>query len=151
MSEIVSGEAGFVQFTGKSGKRRNREQRRRACCALTVAVAKRRNLEQPKRAQHVVPLRRWRERWESGQVFLERLPVVLLPALVEVIVIAFGETGVIEDDECAGALRFEFKFHDGVDAGIPMRGAKGLHDALIGWEFYIAPFDETAKGGKGAA
>jgi hypothetical protein len=65
---------------------------------------------------------------------------------------AFEETSVIENDCSLWTLHFEFKFDDRINAGVPTARTPGLHDPLIGNEFYVSisvgqpsPKDETAN------
>ena len=79
------------------------------------------------------------------QVFLKGVPVVALPTGVEGVVFACGEGGVVEDEGGFGGVGFEFEMDDGVDAGIPVGGAPGLDDSLVGDQFDGATYDFTAE------
>ena len=82
---------------------------------------------------------------------LERVPVVVVRAPVEGVVVAGGKAGVVEDEGRLDAAGFEFEADDGVDTGIPMCGAPGLDDSLIGDELDGAADDEAAELREGSA
>ncbi len=65
--------------------------------------------------------------------------------------IAFRKTCVIENDFGLGAMLFEFKFDDRVDALVPMSGTPSLNDSLVGNQFYISSNDQSPEGGKDAS
>lgn len=67
------------------------------------------------------------------------------------VVIAFGEGGVIENDRGDGIGWLEDEARDGIVARIPVTGPPGLDDALIGDELDIATDDLAFEHCKGAA
>ena len=81
----------------------------------------------------------------SDEEFLEWVPVVVVPAPVEVVVLAGGEAGVVEDQRGLGGAGFELEVNDRVDAGIPMGWPPCLHDPLVEDQFDIAANDEAAE------
>src|SRR5579863_10762573 len=85
------------------------------------------------------------------QEFLERLPVVFVPAGEQVLRVAVGKATVIEGEFGPGAAFGEFEFHDRVGAGVPVFGAPGLYDSLVGNELDLAADDDAAERGEGAA
>src|SRR5208282_3318284 len=46
--------------------------------------------------------------------FLQRFPIVIVPAPVEMVVVAYGKAGVIEGERAFGAARLEFEVGNGV-------------------------------------
>lgn len=76
---------------------------------------------------------------------------MVVPTPVEVVVLSGREAGVVEDEGGFSGVGVEFEVDDGVDAWVPVTGAPGLHDALIGDEFNVAAGDLTAELGEGSA
>jgi hypothetical protein len=81
----------------------------------------------------------------SDEEFLERVPVMAVPAPVQGVVFAGGEAGVVEDQRGLGGAGFELEVNDRVDAGIPMGWPPCLHDPLVEDQFDIAANDEAAE------
>jgi len=81
----------------------------------------------------------------SGEELFQRVPVVAVPARIQVIVLAGGEAGVVKDHGGPGRFWPELKVDDGVGAGVPVCGAPGLNDALVGDELNSSTNDEAAK------
>ena len=75
------------------------------------------------------PLRN--DAFRSGEELFQRVPVVAVPARIQVIVLAGGEAGVVEDQGGFRVARIELEVGDGVDAGVPVSGAPSLYDALV--------------------
>lgn len=76
---------------------------------------------------------------------------MIVPAPVEVIVLAGWKAGVIEGQGCAGSMRAEFKVDDRVDPGVPMGRTPGLDDALVLDQLHVAAHNEPSKQGEGPA
>ncbi len=74
----------------------------------------------------------------SDEELLEWLPIVTLPAGIQMVVLAGGKARMVEDQCGFGSARVEFEMDDGIDARLPMCGTPGLHDPLIWDQLYIA-------------
>src|ERR1700720_137425 len=96
-----------------------------------------------------------RIRWSGGsrlsQEFFEGVPVMALPSFRQMFCLAFGESRVVEDQFGAGTLFDEFELRDGIDAGVPVDHAPGLHDAVVRNQFDLAANDVATKNRKCAA
>lgn len=49
------------------------------------------------------------------------------------------------------SVALQFKFDDGINAGIPTGGAPSLNDSLVGDEFYVTTSDHAPEHGEGAS
>ena len=58
---------------------------------------------------------------------------------------------MVEDQRALLFARFQFKMHNRVDAGIPVRRPPGLDNSLTRDKFNCAPYDESAKHREGPA
>ena len=63
----------------------------------------------------------------------------------------FGESGVVEDNFCAGGVVDELEFGDRINTRRPVDDSPGLNDALIRDELDVAAEDVPAKEGEGAS
>src|SRR5260221_9529597 len=84
-----------------------------------------------------------------GQMLSQRLPIVCLPAALEVLLLRRRKTGMVKDEPGLGALLLELESGDRVDAILPRLGAPCLDDPLIGRQLDIAPHHHSSKAGKG--
>src|ERR1700723_3549941 len=91
------------------------------------------------------------ERKLLRQELLQRLPVMLVPSRTEVVVVALGESGVVENDPRSAALRAVGEPDHGIDARVPVGGTPCLDDALTGNQLNVAADDHPAKHGERAA
>src|ERR1700730_9545135 len=65
--------------------------------------------------------------------------------------LTFGESRVVEDQLRAGTLFDELELCNGIDAGVPVNHAPGLHDAVVRNQFDLAAYDVTTKNRECAA
>jgi hypothetical protein len=63
------------------------------------------------------------------------------PSGFKVVVVSLRKADVIEYDLRAAALRFQLESDDRINPRIPMAGAPGLNDALVGKQFDV-PADD---------
>ena len=82
---------------------------------------------------------------QSAEIFLQRFPVVSIPADRQVLAGARGKAGVIEDELCSGALYFQFETSDRKDSGVPTDLAPCLYDAFA-WHEFELPADDGVGG-----
>jgi len=74
----------------------------------------------------------------SGQELLHWIPVVAVPAGVEVVVLPRWKAGVVEEQREFVVAWFQFESDNGVYTCIPVRGAPCLDDALVGDQLDVA-------------
>src|SRR5882724_6818458 len=79
---------------------------------------------------------------------LEWFPIVALPSGLEVLLSVLGEAGLIENEQRAAALFAELEFDYRINAGRPIAGTPGLHDALVRHELDDAAGDHTSEAGE---
>src|SRR5882724_5775334 len=62
-----------------------------------------------------------------------------------------GKSRVVEGQLGAGTLFEELELCNGIDAGVPVNHAPGLHDAFVWNQFDLAAYDVATKNQKCAA
>src|SRR6266581_406281 len=87
----------------------------------------------------------------AREVFLQRLPIILLPSSRQVLCLAIREAGVIEEELSLRTLFLELELRDRIGAGIPAHHAPGLHDTLVRNELDISPHNMPSETRKSAS
>jgi len=81
----------------------------------------------------------------AAKVFFQRLPISQVPTRIEVPEIALWEACVVQNDGGFGVPLFQFKFHERINARIPVRRTPSLYDTLVRHQFYISSDDSSPE------
>src|SRR5437870_13669731 len=79
------------------------------------------------------------------QEFLQRLPIINLPALRKVFRIALGKSSMVKHYLCPRALFYQLKSRNRVISRIPATRSPSLDDSLVRHKFHLPSRDVPAE------